>query len=486
MGHLLNNKFLYFCVFIGLALHIISINFSIGFYSDDEHFQILEITAYLLGINEVAINDPSGYYWEWEEKRRMRPWFQPFIYYKIISFLKIFFNDNPFFWTYVIRILSSFLGFLSIVYLFFTFRNIFFKKNVNFNYFLYFTFWFYPFLHSRTSSENLSLSLFIISICILYKLIEYKNYRENNILFSLGSFLMGLSMVAKFTTVFNAFPFFLWLLIFKFKFKRIVIFGSFILAALFFGLVIDYINWGSFKNTYYQFYYFNLSSGSMGRMRHFGESPWYYYFIGIITELGPVLSIFFIIGLIVFWIKNVKNLFTFLTLISFIVFSMIAHKEIRYMFPIYIFAPFFIAYFFEKFSIRYLSSLFKSLIILSNILFLILTLFTPANSKVGVYNYIYKNINTDQKIYYTTENPYLVNNMESFFYTKFLPSIDKIDKNTEISQSFWVVSNNYDDILIFKDKNCEIKYSTYPKKIIDINENWKRLKLNWYAVYCKY
>ena len=40
-------------------------------------FQILEIAAYLLGINNVAIEDTTGYYWEWREHIRMRPWLQP-------------------------------------------------------------------------------------------------------------------------------------------------------------------------------------------------------------------------------------------------------------------------------------------------------------------------------------------------------------------------------------------------------------------------
>ena len=48
-------------IFLCICLHIISCYFSIGFYSDDEHFQILEPAAYLLGINDVVINDRAMY-----------------------------------------------------------------------------------------------------------------------------------------------------------------------------------------------------------------------------------------------------------------------------------------------------------------------------------------------------------------------------------------------------------------------------------------
>ena len=66
-----------FYILIALTLHLIAVFLSDGFYNDDEHFQILEPTAYLLGLNEIIIDDPTGYYWEWESWVRMRPWFQP-------------------------------------------------------------------------------------------------------------------------------------------------------------------------------------------------------------------------------------------------------------------------------------------------------------------------------------------------------------------------------------------------------------------------
>ena len=65
MKFIYNNNYLLICIFIGAILHYIRF-YTIGFYSDDEHFQILEIAAYLLGINNVAIEDTTGYYWNGE------------------------------------------------------------------------------------------------------------------------------------------------------------------------------------------------------------------------------------------------------------------------------------------------------------------------------------------------------------------------------------------------------------------------------------
>ena len=50
-------------VFIALILHLISSYFSLGFYKDDEHFQILEPVAYLLGFNNIILNDHGYWYW---------------------------------------------------------------------------------------------------------------------------------------------------------------------------------------------------------------------------------------------------------------------------------------------------------------------------------------------------------------------------------------------------------------------------------------
>ena len=488
LNFIISNKFLVLLIIISFILHILSSFYSIGFYSDDEHFQILEISAYLLGINDTAINDPTGHYWEWQEAVRMRPWIQPYLYFNIISFLKFFINENPFLWAMSLRVISSLIGFTSMIFLFLIFKDKYFNKNKVFNYLLFFTFWFFPFLHSRTSAESLSLSLFIISFCILYLTIVSKSYKFNYVLFVIGSFIMGLSMVFKFTTVFIAFPFFVWILIFRFNFLKLFSFGCLVIFALSLGLYIDYINWGSYENTYLKFYIHNLSSGDgyeMNRMQSFGIDPWYYYFLEIVKQLAPILSLYFLAGLIYFWIKKPTNVLTWITLSTFIIFCLIPHKEIRYVFSIYIFAPFFIAYLFENFSIKYLSIASKYLIIVSNIVFLSITVMTPANGKVAVYKYIFENIQKDEEIYFTTENPYLVNNMEAKFYTHFIPKISKLDNVSKNVNNIWITTNNYIDIEFLLEQGCEIKHTTYPKKIINLNKNWKRLKLNWYILFCK-
>ena len=75
-------------IFFLLIIYILTAFNSVGFYKDDEHFQILEPIAYLLGLNNILIDDITGHYWEWQTNSRSRPWFQPYIYFHFIDLLK--------------------------------------------------------------------------------------------------------------------------------------------------------------------------------------------------------------------------------------------------------------------------------------------------------------------------------------------------------------------------------------------------------------
>ena len=122
-------------------------------------------------------------------------------------------------------------------------------------------------------------------------------------------------------------------------------------------------------------------------------------------------------------------------------------------------------------------------------MFLILTLFTPANSKVGVYKFLFNNYSKNDSVYFLDENPYMINDMEPKFYTYTLPKITRFDKNNIGSNTFqiksWIITNKNDSYeLLLKNKNCLKRYNTYPEKIINLNKNWKKHRLNWYIFSC--
>ena len=471
-------------LFITLILHLISVYFSVGFYKDDEHFQILEPIAYLLNVNNVILKDNGYWYWEWEYA--MRPWSQSHIYYLLIKICKYFNLNDPFLWSFVLRLFSSIIGLFSIFYLFQTFKKLFNVKDNHFNYIIFFTFWFYPFLHSRTSSENLGISFFIISFCFLYKSVtdqSNRTYLKYNLFFGL---LLGLSMVFRLNLIFTILPILLWTLIFNFNLKKIFTISLGVSVAMIFGALVDIFSYKYFTISYYNFFYWNII---WGRMADFGHQPWWFYPSSILLDLAPLVSVYFVLGLIFYWLKKPLSMFTWLTIFTIFIISLFSHKEIRYVFPIYIFAPFFIIYLFEYFKGSVWVNPSKYLVIFSNIIFLLLTLFTPANGKIAVLKYINTQTIEENDLFYLDINPYLINEMEPFFYTHALPSISKYQKNIEVSSDLhkgWFVTNNYNKFkLLSSEQNCKKKYNTFPENLINLNPNWKNLKLNWYVLYCK-
>ena len=159
-----------FFIFISLLVHLIAVVFSIGAYNPGEHC-ILEF-----------IN--TKFYFETEpcfQQDRIRSWFQPFVYF-LISKILIFINiDNSFHWAFFYRLISSMLGFFSILLIVKNNTTIFSNKIViNIFVFTLLFFWFYPFLHTRTSAENFSISFLLISISILLYLLHNKSSHNIN------------------------------------------------------------------------------------------------------------------------------------------------------------------------------------------------------------------------------------------------------------------------------------------------------------------
>ena len=129
--------------------------------------------------------------------------------------------------------------------------------------------------------------------------------------------------------------------------------------------------------------------GEFNILNDFGIEPWWYYIAETIKTLSPLLSVVFLISIIYFWIKKPLDYLTLITLFHFIILSLIGHKEIRYIFPIFIIAPVFIIYLLDNINLTYILKPTKIILIASNIIFLTIVLFYPMNNKVNIYKYIY-------------------------------------------------------------------------------------------------
>ena len=298
----------------------------------------------------------------------------------------------------------------------------------------------------------------------------------------LSGIFLGLAMILKYQIVISVFFVFIWFVINKFNlsnFRYITLNILTILSILLLGLIIDYFGYESFNNTYYQYYHANFVTKWF---ESFGNDPWWYYIKLILESFFPPISILIILSVIFFCIKEFKNLLAYITLPVFIILSLLSNKELRFIFPVLIFTPFFISYFFSNTKIFFAKVLLINLVIVFNIFFLVL-LFIPANEQVKIYEYLYYNNNDNMHVFYDTDNPYIIDDLKPKFYTSFLPKIDKLNNNSNLKNSF-VILRNFEKLMQFKNKqNCELVFSIYPE-IINRNNNWREREFNWYIFKC--
>lgn len=459
-------------ILLGAVLHLISTIYTVGFYNQDEHFQVLSPLETLLGINNSLT---------WEFSYRIRPWLQPYFYFYIAQILNFLQISDPFLLTFFLRLISSIIGFCSILVLYDHFKS---RLNIdnNFSKLVIFSFAFYAYLHARTSSENLSISMLIFGMVFLDKVFLKEDILKRKFIFSIisGVFL-GLSIVLKFHLAVSVFFIYVWFLFFKLNIQnfKLILFNAFsIIFIILIGLVFDYFGYNQINNTYYNYFYANFVEKWF---ESFGIDPWWYYLKLFLERFYPPINIIILVSIIFFWIREYKNIITFVSLPVLIFLSLLSHKELRFIFPILIFSPFFICYFFSNIRINLAKNIIKYTYILFNLIFLI-TIFIPATEQVKVYQFLFYNNKDNNKIFYYDDNPYIISDLEPKLYTSFLPKIEKFDYKN-FNKSFVITRNFQSFELLNNSLNCKKVYSVYPE-IININKNWRERKFNWYILKC--
>jgi len=116
----------------------------------------------------------------------------------------------------------------------------------------------------------------------------------------------------------------------------------------------------------------------------------------------------------------------------------------------------------------------------------------PAERQIGLQRFISQNILDSKNLYYYGENPYVIDGLNPYFYTHYLPELKNIElqnknfiKNEKIL-SYHIITNDYYFYKNYLEKNinCKKIYSSYPENIILMNKNWRTRNLNWYVIEC--
>lgn len=487
----------------GILFHLLAAIFSEGFLQYDEHFEIIEFLSFKLGITPEA--DLTMEYGE-----TMRPWVQPFLYYPIIKFFQTIGIENRFFWVFSLRLISALLGFYSIIllsiYSLETLKNEWQKKwaVISLN-----LLWFIPFIHARTSCEAVGGSLFAIAFTVMLLKIVRNNYHTTSFKITQSlmiGLLMGMAFNMRYHIGFMILFVTLWALLFKrVQLKSVFLICVGVVLAILIGTCIDY--WGYGKWTLAPYWYFHQNI-TLNLANKWGTSPWWGYFTYSLKKGVHPITLPLLIGALIFWAKKWKHELTWLTLPFFFVHSYVAHKEMRFLFPIVIYSPLLLIFLFNGtsrvtqrififFNTRLGSALFKVVFVV-NFILLIQGSLRPVQSSVQFYKWTYKNLNEPFKKVHVVGDlkPYGIAALNMNFYNFHYPEevflkeaqlSSEVEKLVSENTSSWVFASRGKNYFKLSEiDKCKLYYLSIPKWMLKVNiGNWISRSELWSLFKCE-
>ncbi len=330
-----------FWIAFSLLLHLIAPFFNVGYQYHDEYFQIIEFASYKLGIT------PSNAL-AWEFHQQIRSWFLPQLVYLIFKLGQFLGLSTPSSQILLVQTFFSLFGWGTLVLFYKTIiQNEGLKSQKRMLWLWVGLFWFFPYFHVRTSSENISTSLWLIGFCLW--MTSKKNFRK----ILLSGVVFGFAFLARFQIVLMTTGLVLW------KFASTDRKKSSLIAALketislslgflliyFLGFIIDYWGYGTWTHSAWNYLRINLIEH---RADDFGVFPWWFYFRlfmeSIPLGLGYFIPYLFILGFILFPMSPL----TWASLPFLLVHLVIGHKEPRFLYPIIPFFPYYFARIMER------------------------------------------------------------------------------------------------------------------------------------------
>lgn len=304
---------------LGLGVMLLMAIFEIGPIHADEYFQLIEFAQYRLG-NTSAGDLP------WEFHEQMRPTIQVWLVVTIIKVLSFLQLEDPFAIALLLRLISG-VGTWWIIRKFNRlivarhFRDDEFARLFQMgSYFI----WFVPMAGAHFSSESFSAIFLLMG---LYPLLRDPEDRRG-ILWA-GLFL-GLSFQCRYQIGISVAAVYFWLwLVARVPVARIAGSALVLVGTAAFGLLLDSCFYGEFVLAPFNYLKQNLVEG---KASSFGTEPWFYYLTHFSFSrpvIGIPLMLFFLRGLV----PLRMHLFTWVILPFVLVHSLIAHKEMRFLFP---------------------------------------------------------------------------------------------------------------------------------------------------------
>lgn len=491
MKALFNSSYKNYFIF-GLLLYITTAWFSVGFHHPDEHYQILEFSNYKL--QKTTANELP-----WEFASQIRAALQPFItYFGIKTFNTIGIRD-PFIITFIFRLIMALFSWLIICKLILLHLPNFITPQGKKTFVLLSLFlWFIPYISVRYSSETTSALSFLWALYFISK--PPQSVKNENISFLIAGCLLALSFFFRFQLAFAIIGLFFWLWqIKKISLKNWLYLLASLVLTTFVCVCIDYWFYNQWILTAYNYFKVNILQNVAA---NYGVLPWWGYFKLFFETAVPPISLV----LLFFLLKGIrvekKHVYTFI-LIPFLVFhSIIGHKEIRFLFPMYFEFSFLVCmaidFYIQKYShsryLNYVKYSYRFLVAL-NVLILCYRTFSPANENIPFLKFANNHFSSKNTI--LCQRQYLFKLTDSIHTNFYNPKrIKELLFNDEKEINNYIINSTDDSFIIFTNKVKldtlldDYKYkrifTLYPEWILRFNINDWQSRANISSFYVLY
>jgi phosphatidylinositol glycan class B len=298
--------------------------FSETFYFPDEHYQILEFMAFKLGITP-ATELP------WEFTARIRPWFQPLVYFLIAKPLTLAGVKDMFAIAFILRLATGLfsLGALAVFV-----RAILptiegeEEKRAFVRYLPWFGF--LPYLFVRTASETFSAAFIALGLAVA---IGQKSPGR----LALAGLFCGFAFESRYQTGLLSAGLFGWLLIIgRARLQDLAAFLAGGLMALAVGALADRWGYGQWVFPPLGYVDVNLMQGVAAH--RFGREPVFAYLYLLPAQIFFAITLVLMAAMLAMWLRNPRHPVTWATVPFVLAHCLIAHKEARFLFPLAILA----------------------------------------------------------------------------------------------------------------------------------------------------
>ncbi|HEY0266715.1 MAG TPA: hypothetical protein VGC16_08190, partial [Rhizomicrobium sp.] len=306
------------------AVTVVTACFSDLFYFPDEHYQILELMGFKLGITRAG-DLP------WEFGARIRPWTQPLIYYAVARPLMWLGVKDMFVIVFLLRLLTGLFSLAALaVFVRAVLPTI--EGEDEKHWFLRYLplFGFLPYLFVRTASETFSAAFFAWGLAMA---LGPRSPRR----LVLAGLLCGLAFECRYQTGLLGLGLFAWLaVIARARFAALAAFVGGGLVAVALGTLADRWGYGAWVFPPLGYLQFNVLGG--GAAHQFGREPVFAYLYLMPAQFFFAITLVLMAAMLSMWLRNPRHAVTWVTLPFVVAHLAIAHKEARFMFPLAILA----------------------------------------------------------------------------------------------------------------------------------------------------